>query len=421
IFRIETNYRSIPEILDVANVVIANNAQQFPKTLRPVRARRARPQLVQATSMEEEARYIAKRILELRDRGTPLSEIAVLFRATHLSEFLELELMKRDIPYDYRGGVRFFERAHVKDVLAFLRILVNPVDIAAWLRVLQLQDGIGDAGAGDIAERMRVMAVARSGSQPHDPWIPWSSPGSAWSLPPRLERGWDAFCRMASPMGAVGDPAVLIRALVRGGYRDHLEATYPNAAERLEDLEQLAVFAEQYTDVATFLADMSLQERFSAERVGADASERERVVLSTIHQAKGLEWHAVFVMGLTATTFPNRRALLEEGGIEEERRLFYVAVTRARDVLVLTYALTGGRDAAGFLSAPSMFLQEIDEHLVESISAGRPMGSTSWYRSSTRRDDDTTGGEPIIVLDTHGERMVPPARPRGFLRDIDDL
>ncbi|MBI2483413.1 ATP-dependent helicase [Candidatus Uhrbacteria bacterium] len=414
-FRIETNYRSTPEILDVANAVIANNVEQFPKTLRPVRARRVRPQLVQATSMEEEARYIAKRILELRDQGVPLSEIAVLFRATHLSEFLELELMKRDIPYDYRGGVRFFERAHVKDVLAFLRILSNPADIAAWLRVLQLQEGIGDAGAGDIAERMRSMATAQSGAA----WIPWQVSGTTLVLPPRLERGWDAFCRMAGPLQAMGDPAILIRALVRGSYRDHVEATYPNASERFEDIEQLAVFAEQYTDVAAFLADMSLQERFRAERVGPNASERERVVLSTIHQAKGLEWHAVFVMGLNANTFPNRRSVLEEGGIEEERRLFYVAVTRARDVLALTYALAGGRDA-GFLAAPSMFLQEIDAGLLEPIAVGRPLGTTAWHRPSASRAI-TDSDDPIIVLDAQGERMPAPQRPRSFLRDVDDL
>lgn len=432
-FRIETNYRSTPQILKVANAAIAENEQQFEKTLRPIAGNGGRPQLVQSHTLEDEARWVAKRILELRDDGVPLSEIAVLFRATHLSEFLEMELVKRDIPYDYRGGIRFFERAHIKDVLAFLKVLTNPHDEAAWLRVLRMQHGIGDVGAMEAIQRIQELLVSLRGGAA-DEAIPRNTEveiatfafGSlamttfrdrenALDLSPRLQAGWRSFLKMAKPLTASAEPAALIRALAKGSYHDYLESEYPNWEERLDDLEQLALFAEKYTEVAAFLADTSLQELFGAERVGTNASEQERIVLSTIHQAKGLEWRAVFVIGLTAAAFPNRRALLEEGGVEEERRLFYVAITRAKERLALSYALSGGVESS-YLHAPSPFLSEIPPHLLEPIGVARVP-----HRPWRDRDDD---GEPIVVLDAMGERnpMGQAAHPRkGFLRDVEEL
>jgi len=370
---------------------------------------------------------VAKRILELRDDGVSLPEIAVLFRATHLSEFLEMELVKRDIPYDYRGGIRFFERAHVKDVLAFLKVLTNPSDEAAWLRVLRMQEGIGDVGALSIIERVaatfRSPSAARGATVSPDGGLkasatPWND--FDLSLSPRLQPGWSNFLGMVKQMIGCTEPAAMIRRIAAGSYRDHLEAEYPNWEERLDDLEQLALFAEKYTDPADFLADTSLQELFGAERVGSNASEQERIVLSTIHQAKGLEWRAVFIIGLTSAALPNRRALLEEGGVEEERRLFYVAITRAKEQLALSYALSGGVESS-YLHAPSPFLSEIPSELLESIGASRVPASHRW-----RKDDDDD--EPIIVLDAKGERKESRAASdefrvgrRRFLRDVEEL
>jgi DNA helicase-2/ATP-dependent DNA helicase PcrA len=225
---------------------------------------------------------------------------------------------------------------------------------------------------------------------------------------------------MAKPIRGSIEPAALIRAVAAGSYRDYLEAEHPNWEERLDDLEQLALFAEKYTDPAEFLADTSLQELFGAERVGHNASEQERIVLSTIHQAKGLEWRAVFIIGMTAASFPNRRALLEEGGVEEERRLFYVAITRAKERLALSYALSGGMESS-YLRAPSPFLSEIPSELLEAANISRAPASRRW------REHDSDG-EPIIVLDTRGERREPQAashklqaKRTGFLREVDEL
>lgn len=416
IFRIETNYRSTPQILKVANAAIAENESQYKKTLRPIHVRGVRPQLIQSRSMEEEAQWVAQQILRLRDNGEPLQEIAVLFRATHLSQFLEMELVKRDIPYDYRGGIRFFERAHVKDVLAFLKVLTNPKDEAAWLRVLRMQEGIGDVGALEVIARISNLSPQGGSASGGESGI-WNidRASAPMTLPSRLERGWRSFLEMAKPLIPAAEPATLIRAIAKGAYRDHLESEYPNWEERLDDLEQLALFAEKYTDSAEFLADTSLQELFGAERLGANASEQERIVLSTIHQAKGLEWRAVFIIGLTAAAIPNRRALLEEGGVEEERRLFYVAITRAKEQLALTYALSGGVESS-YLHAPSPFLSEIPSELLESVGVSRTPASHRWRE----RDD---ANEPMIVLDASGERVrgAPSTPRRGFLRDVGEL
>lgn len=420
-FRITTNYRSTPEILAVANAVIANNEDQFPKELQPAQRGGSKPIVIATPSAEEEARIIAERILTLRTNGTPLREIAVLFRATHITEFLEMELVKRDIPYDYRGGIRFFERSHIKDALAFLRILANPADEPSWLRVLRLQRGIGDVGAMEIIRR--VVVLRGSEATEAIPVMQDVSRTPQWHtanlvLPSRLQAGWSDFQKMAS--GAIGglDPAAMLRALAKGPYRDYLESEFENADERLEDIEQLALFAEKYTKLEDFLAETSLTELFGVERNGANASDQERIVLSTIHQAKGLEWDAVFVMGMTSAVFPNRRALTEERGIEEERRLFYVAVTRAKNVLTLSYALTGGGES--FLHGPSPFLDEIPARLVTREGAARITPRMRW---GDGWGDASDSDEPIIVLDASGERSQETLQQKrgGFLRDVSEL
>ncbi|MDO8425835.1 MAG: ATP-dependent helicase [bacterium] len=406
-FRIETNYRSTPQILGVANAVIAHNERQFDKRLKPMARGGARPKLVQSNTAEDEARYIAMQVLALRADGVPLADIAVLFRATHLSQYLEMELVKRDIPYDYRGGIRFFERAHVKDTLAFLKVVTNPQDEAAWLRVLRMQQGIGDVGALTIIEQIRAQAAAAS---------PSSDPSTlALALSSRLQNGWTNFLDMVQKMLGCTEPAAMIRAVAGGSYRDYLEAEYPNFQERLDDLDQLALFAEKYEQPQDFLAETSLTELFGVERVGVNESEQERIVLSTIHQSKGLEWHAVFVMGMTANAFPNRRAMVEDEGMEEERRLFYVAATRAKNVLTLTYSLSGGYDAS-YLAAPSPFIAEIPPEMLEPIGVSRIAPRMRW-------DDDRNSDEPVIVLDALGERSASKSSPRsgGFLRDVSEL
>jgi DNA helicase-2/ATP-dependent DNA helicase PcrA len=402
VFRLLTNYRSSPEILSFANEVIRHNTAQFKKDLKAVNAGFELPNLVPASTDSEEARFIAERVLALREEGTAMEDMAVLFRASFHSQALEFELMKRDIPYEYRGGMKFFERAHVKDVVAHLRLMANPKDEAAWMRTLSLQAGVGITTAGKIMDSFR-------GAESIEAALGAEVPGTG-----RAKKAWDMLARELRAVSAHPRPADMIRAVAGGGYRDYLEAEYPDYHDRLQDLEQFALFADAYDDLRKFLDEVSLTDQYGAARNGSEPAQDERIVLSTIHQAKGLEWDAVFVMGLSDGKFPNPRALEEDGGLEEERRLMYVAVTRARKHLFLTYPVASLTDSLA-IGAPSQFLQELPSGLVEEVRlryAPRPVPkrSFSW--------DD--GGEPTIVLDDLGEKK-PQAPYRGLLRNVDDL
>jgi DNA helicase-2/ATP-dependent DNA helicase PcrA len=399
-FRLVTNYRSTPEILNLANAVIKQNAHQFKKDLRAVRDSFELPNVVPAGNAAQEAQYIAQQILDLRDEGVAMRDMAVLFRAAYLSQSLEFELMKRDVPYEYRGGMKFFQRAHIKDVVAHLRILQNHRDEMAWVRVLGLQPGLGLATSGKIVDEIRK----------HDSIE--AAIGAGLSLASRAQRGWDnARLVLQKALASGKGPAGMIRVVAGNGYRDYLEAEYPDFMDRLEDLEQFAVFAEGYEDLTKFLEDVSLVDDYGAVREAGSERDEERIVLSTIHQAKGLEWDAVFVMGLTHGKFPNERALEEDGGLEEERRLFYVATTRARKQLFLTYPIMAGNDAF-MLGQPSQFLEELPEGLCEEVR----------LRSApVRRPAFDTSDEPTIVLDEFGEEKPRKTAPASFLRDIDSL
>ncbi len=408
-FRLVTNYRSTPEILSVANAVIAQNRHQFKKELKAVRASADKPCVVPAANAQQEAQYVAEQMLALRGEGVALADQAVLFRAAFHSQALEFELMKRDIPYEYRGGMKFFERAHVKDIVAHLRLVANPKDEAAWLRVLALQPGVGAVTAARIAFRARAFAALAEAVQ------------ADLDLTGRAAKGWRQAAGVFEKLLAQSQPADMIRLVAAGAYRDYLKAEYPDADDRLDDLEQFALFAEGYDDLPSFLTEVSLTDEYGAARAGADDGEAEdRVVLSTVHQAKGLEWDAVFVINLAEGKFPHQRAMGSRDEIEEERRLFYVAVTRARKRLFLTYPLAAGHDTLA-LNRPSPFLLEIPADAVEHVRlrhAPHPIRDPR----STRRDD----GEITIVFDELGERVPPSAKggkPNGggeFLRGVEE-
>lgn len=361
IFKLLTNYRSTPEILSLANESLSHNVEQFQKELVGLREGGEKPRLVPCASAAQEAQYVAEQVLALRNEGTALANMAVLFRSSAHSQQLEFELMKRDIPYEYRGGQKFFERAHIKDVVAFLRVYNNPKDEIAWLRTLGIQTGIGAASAGAI-----VSATRRHASL--DDML---TPG-ALMIPARAERGWQEFTSIMDEVSARARlPAAMIRAVTDSAYQGYLEREYPNWKDRLEDLEQLALFAEGYEELSNFLADISLYDEVVAGREEAAKQDEERMVLSTIHQAKGLEWDTVFIIHLADNAFPNRRALAEEGGMEEERRLFYVAVTRARRRLFLSYPMTMGHETLVF-NQPSTFVEEVHPHLFERVEVREP-------------------------------------------------
>ncbi len=364
IFKLETNYRSTPEILNFANEIIGNNKKQYQKELRSVNAPQEKPELKTFSDTAEEAREIARHILDLKRTGTTLANIAVLFRSSFHSQELEMELARNNIPYDYRGGLRFFERAHVKDVLAYLRLAHNPKDTMAWMRVLYMYDGIGPQTAAKIVERVVEIPDLKS----------VDTERVAAGLPARANAGWQQFSHDMARLREVPDnaPAGLINAVLASSYKDILAKEHEDHKERMEDLEQMARFAERAPDLGNFLGEATLTESHSARlaRDTAGAAE-ERAILSTIHQAKGLEWDVVFILRMAAGMFPNERALSSAEEIEEERRLFYVAATRARRELVLCYPLMAGGDNS-YLLQPSPFIQELPEEVFKEVDADEP-------------------------------------------------
>jgi DNA helicase II / ATP-dependent DNA helicase PcrA len=404
-FRLETNYRSTPNILNVANDVIANNTRQHQKTLRSFRDEFMRPEVHTFADDREEAEFIAGNILELRDEGIPMRQIAVLFRAAFHSQALEMELMKRDIPYEYRGGVRFFERSHIKDVLAYLRIVANKDDVVAWARVLNMQVGIG------LITAQKIIGEIRSSDNDSLQTENLSHIGAKLSA--RAQVGWADFLLVWDDVQK-SDQTVsgLIRAVAESKYAEYLENEQPDYRERLQDIEQLAVFSERLQDLSTFLAEASMQESFQAAQARGAHETQEKIVLSTIHQAKGLEWEAVFLIGLSAGKFPHERSLREKNGLEEERRLFYVAVTRAKKYLYMSYSLLANFSSS--LSGPSMFIEEIDRELVrhEGMREESSIFDTSF-------DDPSDDVDDVVYVSEEEEYRK--SKRRGILKGIDEL
>ncbi|HJT44881.1 MAG TPA: ATP-dependent helicase [Chthoniobacterales bacterium] len=364
VFKIEMNYRSVPEVLEVANSAIAANVDQFKKNLQPVRESNAvKPAVVALNDGSEQAQFVAQRILELRDENVDLNEIAVLYRAHYHALELQLELSRRGIPYQITSGIRFFEQAHIKDVISFLRLVANPRDEVAFKRMVKLLPGIGNRSAdnlwnawdkslneqGDIAsfgERLLPMNVSAK-SKKH------------WA---QLVHTLDEI----APGGQANPPSEMITSVVEAIYDDYAKVNFTNYELRKEDLNQLAAFARQFKDLNEFLSQLALISNVDAEAAPNQTADKEAVNLSTVHQAKGLEFHTVFVIWLTDGMFPSSRSMDERKDLEEERRLFYVAITRAKDELYLTYPhmrLTGGY--GDVFQRPSRFLKEIPNKLVE--------------------------------------------------------
>ncbi len=359
VFRLETNYRSTPEILAFTNDSIRRNLSQFPKELRSVHAAGERPVLIPLTDAHEEAAFTCEQILLLRDAGQRLDQIAVLYRAHAHAAILETELVRRDIPYEIRSGTRFFERAHVKDVVAHLKVLGNPRDETAWRRLLLMLPKVGNVRAAQVWDLLQAA---------EDPLAAAAAEAVARRLPAVAVPAWltltDDLLRMRA-RAAQDHPDALVEAILTGGYRDYLMARYEDPQARLEDLEQLRLFATRYESADALVADVVLIGELYGQDVGQGGEGEERLVLSSVHQAKGLEWDSVFLIRMCEGSFPSPRALAEPGGEEEERRIFYVATTRARRELYLLYPLLEARARSGLLIRPSRFVLEVDPELYE--------------------------------------------------------
>ena len=397
-FDLTVNYRSTPQILELANASIACNLKQFEKELTSVRGDGVLPALVPCRDIQQQAQFVAQRVLELRDEGIPLPEIAVLYRAHHHAMEIQFELARRGIPFVVRSGVRFFEAAHIKDVLAHLRFARNPGDELALKRALRLAPGIGSASADAVWNAL--VARRRGGAGGLDELL---APDVAGQVPPK---GRESYRRLAQVLRKLARPPVAdlpgeaIETVLAEGYEEYLKAEFLNAESRVEDIRQLAEYARGYEDTESFLSEIALLTELSAETVSEGGEPDEKMVLSSVHQAKGLEWRAVFLVWLADGRFPSAQALKDRDGEEEERRLFYVACTRARDELYLCFPLVAApRDRERVVLKASRFLEELP---------GDPLLYERWQL-------DDPGGGPFLPAANEAALPGPLPAPAGAL------
>lgn len=353
IYKLEENYRSTQPILNLANGIIQEATEKYSKRLFTRQVDGPMPVLVEAGSEHSQSRFVAQKMLELREDGMPLSDMAVLFRSSFHSFDLELELSRRNLPFVKRGGIRFIEAAHVKDLLAHLRVAHNPFDVVSWNRVLLLVEGVGPKKAQDL------IAGLVASAQPLD--VLRRVTGRAGQGLKQLAAGLDEL--MGKESESTGD-------LVGRAYEYYLpllKEQYDDYPKRMRDLEQLHSMASRYPTLDDFLADLALEppEPGGGARATID-DEDDLLTLSTIHSAKGLEWKAVFVIWVADGRFPSLYSSSNDEELEEERRLFYVAVTRAKRHLFLTYPTNVYERNSGFVfSRPSRFLDNLPSRLWE--------------------------------------------------------
>jgi DNA helicase-2/ATP-dependent DNA helicase PcrA len=354
IYKLTINYRSTPEILALANRSIAHNRMQYPKELTAVKKSGPRPALIPLRDVFQQAEFVAQRVLELHSEfDMPLSRMAVLYRNHSHSLELQVELTRRQIPFTVRSGLRFFEQAHIKDVVAYLRARQNPLDALSWVRLLRLWPGIGAQTAEQLAN-----VLARGERSSAQTLVEQAALGRG--------RTRDALARLGKLWAILEDPALanpgdMIRRVVEHHYGEYAERNFPNAAARKEDLAQLAGYAERYPGASEFLGELALVQGIAAENVLGAEQPDDMLVLSTIHQAKGLEWPVCFLLWLAEGRFPMATSMRQPADLEEERRLFYVATTRAGDELYMSYpVIEETRDGPSHMLRASKFLIEVD-------------------------------------------------------------
>jgi DNA helicase-2/ATP-dependent DNA helicase PcrA len=374
VFTIETNYRSVPEILELSNAAIRANTGRFEKDLHSSReALGTRPALVALSDPSSQAAFVAQRMLELRDEGIPLAEMAVLYRAHFQSLEIQMELTVRGIPFSITSGLRFFEQAHIKDVSAFMRFVVNRRDEISFLRMVSLLPGCGPVAAAKLwSEWLKSDWVLKEELPPK-----WSDLFLKFKIPKKSAKHWEQLCYTLDELTPDGDfarPSQMIFSILEGVYGDYLSASFDNAESRRADIERLSEYGGSFDNILDFLEQLSLMTSTDVQPNG-DRSEPddEKVTLSSIHQAKGLEWKAVFLIWLVNGQFPNGRILEADDHdmLEEERRLFYVALTRAKDELYLTYPMMNPKSYTGDVYCrPSQFLEDFPVELVEEWNVG---------------------------------------------------
>ena len=351
IIKLEQNYRSSQNILKLTNKIIDRAKEKYTKNLFSDIENPEKPALICTNDMQTEAEFVAQRVLELQEDDISLNDIAVLCRSARMTYNLEIELAKRAIPYKKYGGLKFIETAHVKDVIAHLRVVLNPNDIISINRILLLLNGVGAQTAMKL-----LPVVAKENLYTEKVMLPSKSSGSIKKL----------FNTVAQQRRYLLQPSVIVDNIL-AYYEPILVEKYDDYQKRLKDLEHFRYLSEQYSNLEDFLSDLALEPPdTSVSEVEDGAQKDECLTLSTIHSAKGLEWKAVFIIGAVDGRFPSVYSFNSEEELDEELRLMYVATTRAKTHLYITYPIDMFDHATGMvLSKPSRFLDGIDEEILE--------------------------------------------------------
>ena len=361
VFKLQTNYRSVPEVLNVANSCIAGNPLQFQKSLLAVRPAGGKPVLAHLRDGTQQARYVVERVHKLRRAGYALKDMVVLYRSHFHAMELQMELTRERMPFVITSGVRFFEQAHIKDVCALPRLLANPQDELAFGRLLSLFPKVGEKTSIKLCDKSGKSLNLRDPARVA--WMREHLPAAAGRIWQLLEPIMEAYEREHLR----NDPGEIIRRFVTAFYGEFAVENYENFRRRLEDVDELINFSTRFKSVEEFLNEIILLTNLDAETDEPSSEQSEVVRLSTVHQAKGLEWKVVFLLWMTDGMFPSMRALADGQENEaEERRLFYVATTRAKDELFLCVPEIRRTHDGGYLSCtPSRFIRELGEDLLD--------------------------------------------------------
>jgi DNA helicase-2/ATP-dependent DNA helicase PcrA len=360
IIRLEENYRSVQPILKLTNVIIERAEQKYSKILFTRKSGGSLPLLVKSRSENSQSRFVVKKIREINRKGIPLNQIAVLFRASFHSFDLEIELSREGIPFIKVGGFKFMESAHIKDVLAHLRVISNPIDRISWYRILLLLDNIGPKTAIDIYETILAEQAGYTG---------------IFAIQPKSRRS-KSIVRLKDLFSTIDSKPMSVSQLgeaIVNYYVPILKEKYDDHPKRTRDLEHLVTIMERYKNLKPFLSDMALEPPNTSlnDSFLTDDQSEDRLILSTIHSAKGLEWHTVFIIWALEGRFPSIYALHSKKELEEELRLMYVASTRAKENLFFTYPVqVYDRGSGMILNRPSCFIDNIPDDILAEYSAG---------------------------------------------------
>lgn len=369
IIKLEENYRSTQPILNLTNEIIARAAERYEKKLFTSKHNGETPVLVQADSEQMQSRFVCQKILELHEEGVPLWDMAVLFRSSFHSFDLEIELTRNNIPFVKRGGFQFMETTHIKDLLAHLRILANPQDSVSWNRVLMLIEGVGAQAS------QKIIKWLLDGSHPVERLRSYDAKG-------KVAQGLKTLAQVFQAAAEAEQPVEQAQYLLQY-YLPILKHNHPeDHPKRMKDLEHFQGIIERYRSLDRLLSDMALEPpNDSVGGVLAVDPDEGPLILSTIHSAKGLEWHSVFIIWALEGRFPSLYNISSTDDLEEERRLLYVAATRAKENLYISYPTrVFDRSSRMVLSRPSQFIEGISEELLEPASLVDEENNWGWER-----------------------------------------